>query len=322
LSPDALRGPVRAALLLLLLALAAPLAAQQLRGRVLRAGAGVEGVAVTLHRVTRDSAGAVATATSAPDGSFAFTLPRADTTGFNVFFATAEFAGVRYFGPPLHRDDPAAGYAVQVFDTVSAGAARAGVRVARRDVVFLPEEDGSAEVNELLRLRNPGDRTLVVGSEVATWEFRLPEGVLAFEVGEGEIAPGMVQRRGSRVLVTASLAPGDHELFVRYRLGRGATRTVLPLARGTDSVSLFIRQPSAAATVAGLEAPTRVESNGESFLRFGGAGLGERGALEVRWERAAPPPVDPRVAALVATGLVLTVGAGFAVRRQPRPHAG
>ncbi|HEX2095040.1 MAG TPA: hypothetical protein VHG28_21755 [Longimicrobiaceae bacterium] len=300
---------------------ATPATAQALHGRVMQGDTGVGGVPVTLHRVTRDSAGAVATVAAAPDGSFAFTLPRSDTAGFNVFFATAEFRGVRYFGPPLHRDDPVTGYTVAVFDTASAESARAAVQVARRDVVLLPEEDGSAEVNELVRLRNPGDRTLVVGSGVSTWEFRLPEGVAAFEVGEGEIAPSMVQRRGNRVLVTASLTPGDHELFVRYRLGRGAVRTVFPLAAGTDSMSLFIRQPSAQATVAALQGPGPVEADGERFLRYDGGGLGSREAVVVQWKRAALPPVDPRVAALLVTGLVLTAGAGLAARRSPRSPA-
>ena len=85
---------------------AAPALAQgTLQGRV-ETGAGVADVAVTpLHRVTRDSAGAVSASRLGLRRLFPSTLPPADTAGFTVFFATAEYQGVRYFGPPL-RESP------------------------------------------------------------------------------------------------------------------------------------------------------------------------------------------------------------------------
>ena len=114
------RGPHAAALLrkltfllpttLLLVGGAAPALAQgTLQGRVEKDSAGVADVAVMLHRVTRDSAGAVSASRSGPGGAFSFTLPPADTAGFTVFFATAEYQGVRYFGPPLHSGDSRSG---------------------------------------------------------------------------------------------------------------------------------------------------------------------------------------------------------------------
>ena len=314
------RAP-RASLLLpvlLLLAGALPAAAQTLEGRVERGGEGVPGVPVELHRVTRDSAGAVASATTGPGGAFTLPLPPTDTAGFTVLFATAEHLGVRYFGTPLHSSDALSGYTVQVFDTVSASTAPGAVRVLRRDVIVLPEPDGSAEVNEILQLRNAAERTLVAGSGGSAWAFRLPEGAGAFEAGEGQISPETVRQMGDRVLLTAPLPPGTHELFVRYRLGREARRTALPLSPGTDSLNLFVRQPSAELRVAGLSAPTVVQADRERFLRFSGAGLGERRELVLEWERAAAPPVDPRAAAVGVTGLLLLAGAGVAARRRTR----
>lgn len=319
-----LRGPARAVLVALLLALAAlhpgsRLAAQeQLRGRVVRDGVGVGSVPVTLHRVTRDTAGAVRSGTTAPDGSFALTLPPADAGGFTVFFVTAEFGGVRYFGTPLHATDPRDGYTVRVYDAVPAGTAGPGaVRAIRRDVVLLPDEDGGAEVNELLRVHN-GGRVTLVSDGAPTWEFRLPDGAGAFEVGEGEIAGDAVARKGDRVLVTGSLTPGSHELFIRYRLPRGARSTTFPLAPGTDSMNLLVRQPSARATVAGFAPPKVVEADGEKFLRYAGAGLASRRQVVVEWDRPAAPPVDPRVAAVAVMGVVLAGGAGLAARRSRR----
>lgn len=316
------RVAARAALLVLLLAGAASRApAQQpLRGRVVLAGAPVGGVPVTIHRVTPDSSGPVATGSTAPDGSFTVSVPPADTSkGFSVFFATAEFRGVRYFGPPLHPGDAGTGYAVEVFDTASASRSPGAVQVARRDVIVLPEEDGSAEVNEIVRIRNSAKTALVVGSGASTWEFRLPRGVVAFEVGDGQIAPDAVVRRGDRVLVTATLPPGEQELFVRYRLARGTTRTELPVTAATDSLSLFVRQPAPNTEVAGLAAPVAVQAEGDSFLRYNGAGLDPRSAVVMEWDNPGAPPVDPRFAAVGVAALVLAAGAGLAFRRRPRP---
>ncbi|HEX7240195.1 MAG TPA: hypothetical protein VF263_08015 [Longimicrobiaceae bacterium] len=323
MSAPLLRGPARALLLLLLPALlaAAPAAAQRLRGTVALGKAGVEGVPVTLHRVARDTSGAVATAVTGPGGAFDLPLARgAEGEGFSVFFVTAEFRGVRYFGPPIHPDDAPAAYAVPVYDTVSAAAAAGRVRLAKRDVVIIPEEDGGAEVNEVIRLGNSADRTVVVGSGSSVWEFRLPEGVAAFEVGESDITPQEVVRRGDRVLVTAPLPPGERDLFVRYRLRRGATRTVFPLPSRPDSMSLFVRQPSVEVRVPGFSAPVAVETEGETYLRFTAAAPAAREVV-MEWKRAGPPPVDPRIAAAVVTGLVLTAGAGLALRRSPRSGA-
>ncbi|MBV9774167.1 MAG: hypothetical protein JO040_09475 [Gemmatimonadetes bacterium] len=191
------------------------------------------------------------------------------------------------------------------------------MRAIRRDVVILPDGDGGAEVDELLRVHNARGVTLVSDGQ-PTWEFRLPEGAGAFEVGEGEISGDAVMRKGDRVLVTGSLTPGSHELFIRYRIPRDARRTAFPLTAGTDSMNVLVRQPSAKATVAGFAEPRPVEADGEKFLRYSGARLGARREVVVEWDRPMSSPVDPRIAAVVAMGLVLAGGAGLAARRGSR----
>ncbi|HYJ80518.1 MAG TPA: hypothetical protein VEW03_12975, partial [Longimicrobiaceae bacterium] len=93
-----------------------PAAAQSLRGEVSRAGRGVAGAAVQLHRVTRAERGVVDSTTSGPEGEFSLTLPPVDSVaGFTVFFATATTDGVRYFGPAIHPDQSAERYRVTVY---------------------------------------------------------------------------------------------------------------------------------------------------------------------------------------------------------------
>lgn len=310
---------MRVLLLVLAVLLAfAPAHAQTLQGRVVKGGRGLPGIPVELHRVTSDTAGRLSAGVTGAGGEFSFPLPPAGGPGFVVLFATADFQGVRYFGGPLHSSEATAGYTVEVFDTLHATTATAGVRVARRDVILLPEEDGSAEVNEIVQLHNPRGRTVVAAPGESLWTLRLPKGVGAFEVGEGRIAPEAVRRVGERIFLTGSLVPGTHELFLRYRLPRGAARTALPLAPGTDTVNLFVRQPSAEVRVAGLPAPAVVRADRESFLRFTGAGLGGKPELVMEWERGTPPPVDPRAAAAGVTGLLLVAGAVLAARRGAR----
>ncbi|MDP9349820.1 MAG: hypothetical protein M3P24_11885 [Gemmatimonadota bacterium] len=302
-------------LLALLLSGALPAAAQRLQGRVTRGGEAVGNVAVELHRVTRDSAGVVSRTQAGPDGSFAFTLPPADPTGFTVLIATAEYLGVRYFGNPIHSSETLSGYTVQVFDTLTATPANAPLRVVRRDVIVLPEKDGGAEVNEVLQILNPTGKTLVAPQGMPLWAFGIPAGAGAFEAGEGKIGPESVQRMGDRVFLTGSFVPGAQELFIRYRLARGARRTALPVAPATDTMNLFVRQSADEAKVAGLAPPALVEVEGEKFLRYSGAGIGGRKEVVLEWKRASAPPVDPRLAAVGVTGILLAVGAGMAVRR-------
>jgi hypothetical protein len=308
--------PLRPGILFLgLLLWATPAAAQRLQGRVVREGEGVRGAAVELHRVTRDSAGVVSRTVAGPDGSFGFALPPADPSGFTVLIATAEFQGVRYFGNPIHSSETLAGYAVEVFDTAVATPTTAGLRVVRRDVIIVPEADGSAEVNEILQIQNPTRKTLVPPQGMPLWEFRIPPGVGAFEAGEGKIGPEMVQRMGRRVFLTGSVIPGTHELYVRYRLPREARRTAFPVSAQTDTMNLFVRQPSPEVKVAGLASPSLVGAEQEKFLRYGSAAMGGTKEVVLEWKHTAAPPVDPRWAALGVTGVLLAVGAGVAARR-------
>ncbi len=311
---------VAVAVLLSVAATALPGRAQQsLDGRVVLGGRGVAGVPVTLHRVTQDSAGAGLMVRSGANGSFRFTLPPADRGGFTVFLATAEYRGVRYIGPPLHPQDQEPDYTIEVFDTTRAGSQP--LQVSRRDVVMLPEADGGWEVNEIVQIRNAGTRTLVAAGQPATWEHSVPEDVLAFEVGDGEVAPADVRRMGSRVLVQAALPPGTRELFIRYRLPATDSEMELAVAHPTDQLNLFVRQPSPRPVVEGLSTTERIEADGESFVRYSGTDLPAGSAVRIEWEGSGAPPLPPVTTALALASIVLASGTWAAARRRPNRPA-
>lgn len=315
----------RAALaaLLVLLALSLPAAAQDvLRGRVVRAGQGIAGVAVTLHRVTNDSAGPAGETRAAADGSFSLVLPPPSTEGFTVFFATAEVDGVRYFGPPIHTRDAPAGYVVAVYDTTSSVAAADSVVLSRRDVIFAAERQGGWEVGEVIRLENRAGRTVVPDNGRPVWGWPLPEGAFAFEVGDSDVASAEVVQVGDRAWISAPLTPGARQILVRYRLKAGTGRVALPVGRATDSLNVFIQQPAEGAAVAGLVGPAPFAAEGTQYQQWKGGNLRPNAKVEVTWDVPSPPPVDPRIAAGVATAIVLAIGVGAALRRRPASPTG
>jgi hypothetical protein len=291
-----------------------------LRGRVVKDGAPVAGVAITLHRVTPTVSGELETRSTGADGGFEFRLPRADTASFSVFFATAEYQAVRYFGRPLHPDEVAGDYLVEVHDTATV--LTEPVRIARRDVVLIPEQAGGWEVNEIVRIRNPSSQTLVSRSGMPAWEFRIPAAAVDFEAGEGEVLADEVRRMGDRVFLLTPLIPGERELFLRYRIPGSERRIALPSDSGVDTINVFVRQPSPVVTVEGLQTTEVLTAGQERFLRYGGADFEPGSAVSLAWKASATPPISPNAAAVGVTVLVLLFGLAFARRSRQTGRRG
>lgn len=313
------------AVLLLGLLPAVGASAQQLRGTVQVGQMPIAGAPVILHRVTQESSGAVTQGRTDARGRFAFALPPVDTAGFTVFFVTSDYLGVRYFGPPLHPTDPRTGYVVAARDTMSVAPNSSPVQLARRDVVLLPDPQGGWEVNEILRIRNPAEKTLVARSGLGPWEMRLPDGVAAFEVGDGEIRADQVAQVGSRVFLLAPLVPGVHELFLRYRVPELPQGLRLRSGYPTDELNVLVRQPSPPLEVEGLAPGSPVRNGSETFLRYTARDLPADARVGLRARGTVAPPVSPPVAAAVAAALVLAAAAWVAVRRSgtdPVPEPG
>jgi hypothetical protein len=293
---------------------------RSLTGTVVLGASPRPAVPVTLHRVTSAESGVVGSQVTGGDGSFQFTLPAADSAGFEVYFVTAEYLSVRYFGQPIHGAAVPDGYAVAVYDTASA--LPGAIRVARRDVVLLPQSQGGWEANEIIRIRNEAGRTLVSAGGLPTWELRLPQGVTDFQAGEGELTAAEVVTMGDRVLLLTSLLPGDRELFLRYRIPVSLEGAVLPVETPTDTFNVFVGQPSPAVEVGGLLTTNVVEVQGERFVQYGATSLQSGDEVSLAWQAPAGPPVAPEIAGGVAALLVLLAGSWFAARtRGGRPAA-
>lgn len=292
-------------------------AADTLVGRVVLEGRPVAGAPVVLHRVTSDASGEVASSVTNAQGAFRFPLEQVEGVAFNVYFVTAEHLAVRYFGRPIHPTEAAADYAVTVFDTTSV--LPEPLRVTRRDVVMIPERSGSWEVNEVVRIRNSSDLALVGAGGGASWEFRIPPGAIDFEAGEGDIFPHEISRMDDRVLLLTPVTPGERDLYIRYRMPARPGSVDLPVEQPTDTLNLFVRQPSHLSGVVGLSTTRMIDAEGEQFLQYGGTDLLPGSHIGLQWRRSGSP-IDPVIAAVAVTLLLLAAGVGAAVRnRRSRP---
>ena len=134
--------------------------------------------------------------------------------------------------------------------------------------------------------------------------------------------PPVAAHAGDRVLVLAPLIPGDRELFLRYRIPQSLERAALEIGAPTDTMNVFIGQPSPAVEVTGLTTTKVVEAQGEQFVQYGTTAIGEGDEVSLSWDAPASAPVAPEVAGGAAAFLVLLVGSWFAFRHRGAAGAG
>ncbi|MQA88870.1 MAG: hypothetical protein GEU90_01365 [Gemmatimonas sp.] len=281
-------------------------AADELIGRILRGGEPVPGAPVTLHRVTPEAAGEAARSVTDSEGGFRLPLDLQTESEFNVFFVTTEYLSARYFGDPIHPDSLSGDYVIEVFDTTSTPAEP--VRIVSRDIVLLPEELGSWEVNEIVRVQNPNQKTVVAPDGMPTWQFSIPEEAAQFQVGEGDILPREVTLMDQEVLLITPVTPGERDLWIRYRLPASPARAAFALDQPTESFSLFVEQPSHLISVEGLASTRMVEADGEQYLQYSAQALAPGAQILLEWSNVGSAPVDPVIAAVAATLIVLALG--------------
>jgi hypothetical protein len=117
-----------------------------------------------------------------------------------------------------------------------------------------------------------------------------------------------------RVLLLTPVPPGERDLFIRYRLPAGPSRSLLQIDEPTDTLNVFVRQPSHLTSVSGLETTRIVDAGDERFLQYGGLALLPGATVQLQWGRLSGPPIDPVIAAVSVTLLFLAVAVWAAVR--------
>jgi hypothetical protein len=228
-------------------------------------------------------------------------------------------SGIAYFTEPItpgrSRSDLRALY---VYDTSSTGPA---VRVMRRLVTVAKEKsDGSREVLELLELENPGVATRVARDTLRpTWAGAIPPGALQFRVGQGDVSPQVVTRRGDSVAVYGPLPPGERkQLSYTYVLSATERRVGVPIDQPTEEVDLLLEDTAAVVTAGKLDSLGMEDIDGRRFARYRTPPLPAGAPLAIGFSerRFSPESMIPLVVALAA--VVLVIGFTVALRRKPR----
>jgi hypothetical protein len=225
----------------------------------------VPGVRVVLHRVGQMEQGPMDSTVSGPAGRFRFRF-RADSGA--VFLLSARYRDIEYFSTPVHTNAARPDTAIRlvVYDTASAAPV---TLAARHLVVPRPSEDGSREILDLVILSNTGARTRVAPDSLGTsWAGLLPAGSEGLEVGESDVSPEAVVRRGDSLLVSGPIAPGEKQLVLQYHLPAGGRTLRLPVDSGAR-INVLVEEPGT--TVSGpLAVADSQEIEGRSFHRWSG----------------------------------------------------
>ncbi|HKU60618.1 MAG TPA: hypothetical protein VJQ44_05320, partial [Gemmatimonadales bacterium] len=246
------------------------LAAAQARaaGVVVRAEASdsvpVPGVRVVLHRVGQMEQGPIDSTAADGAGRFRFRF-RADSGA--VYLLSARFRDIEYFSTPVHlgaRPDTA--IRLVVYDTSS----RTPVTLAARHLVVpRPDESGTREILDLVILRNAGDRTRVAPDSLGTtWLGTVPSGSEGLDVGESDVSPDAVVRRGDSLLVSGPIAPGEKQLVLQYRMPARERKLELAIPSGAR-VNVLVEEAGSRVTGPVAVADSQ-ELQGRSFRRWTG----------------------------------------------------
>jgi hypothetical protein len=238
-------------------------------GRVVRPVAAdsvpVPDIRVVLHRVGQMEQGPVDSTVAGATGGFRFRF-RADSGA--VYLLSARYRDIEYFSTPVHisASRPDTAIRLVVYDTSSTAAV---TLAARHLVVPRPGEDGSREILDLIILSNAGSRTRVAPDSLGTsWAGLLPAGSEGLEVGESDLSPDAVARRGDSLLVSGPIAPGEKQLVLQYHLPPGGRELRLPVDSGAR-VNVLVEEPGT--MVSGpVTAADSQEIQGRSFHRWSG----------------------------------------------------
>ncbi|HEX9488365.1 MAG TPA: hypothetical protein VF976_14960 [Gemmatimonadales bacterium] len=308
--------------MLLCLAAAGRLRAQQVvvTGRVLKGPTGRPAARtwVVLHQVSMGGGGQPVDSTRSDDrGAYALTIRRPDSSA--IYVVSSWHSGIAYFSEPIapgrSRSDLRPLY---VYDTSSTGPA---VRVMRRLVtVAKQKQDGSRDVLELLELENPGVATRVARDTVRpTWAGAIPPLAIQFRVGQGDVSPQVVTRRGDSVAVYGPLPPGERkQLSYTYVLSATVRRVAVPIDQRTEEVDLLLEDTAAVVAAAKLDSLGMEDIDGRRFARYRTPPLASGAQLAIVFTdpRFTPESMIPLVVGLAA--LVLAIGFTVALRRKPR----
>jgi hypothetical protein len=185
-----------------------------------------------------------------------------------IYLLSTRYGGIEYFSPPLDAAAADSLVSLFVYDTSSS----APVRLAARHVVIpRPGEGGSREVLDLFVLANDGRLARVAPDSLsASWASPLPPASEGLEIGEGDVSPDAVERRGDTLFLGAPIGPGEKQLSLQYHLPGNHTAVEIPIGREGGPVNVLVEEPNAVVSGSGLAVADTQMIEGRSFRRWTG----------------------------------------------------
>jgi len=309
------------AALLLLLAIAAPVGAAVIQGRVVKGldRTPASGIPVSLHPVKNDQELPGETVASGPDGTFRFTGVAQDPS--TSFFLSTEYEGAFYTEGPVEFTGETGAKDIQIFDV---GNEIKSVRVTNHHILVERAED-HLHITEILIFQNDGS-TAYLGTGLNHAEnvgvrLGLPASVKKFEPGMGG-DEGSVQVQGRDLSSRRPIPPGQRPFSFSYDIPLSARmdlshRIYFP----TESVDILINDPELKVEGSSLTYTGAREQNGKKFEIYQAKDLPIGSELTMRVHGAgfwSNPKVYPWVVAPFVMVAVL-IFASRRGRKSPAP---
>ena len=227
----------------------------------------VGGARVVLHRVAQSAQGPVDSVVTGADGRFRFAFTR-DTATLHLL--SARHHGIEYFSTPLDNSRSGGTETVTLVVHDTSSSAPVGI-TARHVVIPRAGEDGTREVLDLVLLANAGTETRVAPDSLgASWTGPLPPRSEGLELGESDVSPDAVIRRGDSAIVSAPIAPGEKQLAFQYHLPAGRQEIEIPVGPEPVGLNLLLEESGATVSAPGLALADSQVIEGRAFQRWSG----------------------------------------------------
>jgi hypothetical protein len=274
---------------------------------------------VVLHQVNAAGGGPIDSARTDAAGHWRLRAARVDTTA--IYVASALYAGLAYFSPPLPvvAGSSTVALPLVVYDTSSTGPA---VHVRRRFVTFArAKTDGSHEALEILELENPGRDTRIAPDTLQpTWAGAIPPGVLGFEPQQSDFSADAILQRGGDVQLFGPVQPDHaHQLSYRYVVP-GTTHTLqFPVDQPIGELDILLEDTLAVVQAPGLRVGGVEGVEGRRFATYRVDSLGAGVTVSIAFPAGRFRIESLLPILIVVIALVLGAGLWVALRRSPQP---
>jgi len=260
---------------------------------------------VVLHGVTVAQGQPLDSTVTRWDGRYDISVATLDTAA--SYLVSVEHGGVGYFSQPF-RPIPRSTDTIATLVVYDTSYGEPQILLSDRNmIVQSARRDGTRRVIELLQISNLGSLTRITDdTSNPVWQAALPSQAIEFEVGDADVSPQAIYRRGDHIAVAAPVPPGLKQILVSYLLPAGVEEISFAADNHIDRLNVLLEEGEA--MVAGPAFRfIGLDSLGESsFNRYAAGGVepGTVVTLSLPGPPRAPQMLSGAVVLLTTAALV------------------